>query len=46
MSTRRFRSLLQSAASQPCRTALIIVAIASITGSVFVTSYSLALGRA
>jgi hypothetical protein len=46
VSTRRFRSLLHSAASRPYRTALIIVAIASITGAVFVTSYSLALGRA
>jgi hypothetical protein len=46
MSTRRFRSLLQSAASPPYRTALIIVAIAVTTGAVFATSYSLALGRA
>jgi len=46
MSTRRFRSLLQSAASPPYRTALIIVAIAATTGAVFATSYSLALGRA
>ena len=38
--------MLQSARRPPYRTALIIVAIASMMGAVFATSYSLALGRA